>query len=203
MLRHIAILTLLISISANSFGQQNGDVYRIKGTNNYCAAIKSSAFQLSVAKQLQDNWCWAACTQMVLHYQGIDISQDEIVKRAFGVVIDEPAGCDNIVEGANGWNYKGTAIEAWSVNKQSAHDLIDALAYHYPIIIGLNIPKQDVGHAYVLTAIYFRYKDDDIRNIKIPYSVVLRDPWPPNKDTFTTTWEDFVSRINCIVHVTH
>jgi len=200
MKRHLILVFFSLTLATTSFGQQTGEVYQIGDGNNFCAAIKTSAFQFYQAEQEYDNWCWAACIQMVLNYQGIKISQCDIVAKAFGQCINRPAGCDVMVRAANGWNYNGTALEAWSEDDISSKDLIDALAFKYPVIIGLNMPGQNVGHAYVLTAIFFKY---DSNHSKIPYKVRLRDPWPTNPNVYETTWNDFRSRINCIVHVTH
>ena len=199
MTRQILFCFLFLSVFFNSYGQQTGEVYQIGDGNNFCAAIKTSTFKFYQAEQEYDNWCWAACIKMVLNYQGVKIEQCDIVAKAFGQCINRPASCDIMVKAANGWNYNGTALEAWAEDDISSIDLIDALAFKYPVIIGLNMPGQSVGHAYVLTAIFFRY---DSNYNKIPYKVRLRDPWPPNQDVYETTWSDFKGRINCIVHVT-
>jgi len=205
MIRRILFCLYYFSVCFTSFGQQTGQIkgelYQIGDGNKYCAAIKTSVFKFYQAEQEYDNWCWAACIKMVLNYQGITIEQCDIVAKAFGQCINRPASCDIMVEAANGWNYNGISIRAWEEGTISSKDLIDALANKYPVIIGLNMPGQSVGHAYVLTAIYFR-KDSDHNKI-IPERVRLRDPWPPNKDVYETTWHDFKDRINCIVHVTH
>jgi len=186
------------------FCQQQGQVVQFED-GSYCAAIRSDVFKYYVAKQEKANWCWAACTQMVLNYQGVQITQEDIVEKAFGALVDKPAGADVIARAANGWNYNGTSLKAWadyniSPSTISLHKLIDALAYKYPVIIGLKMPGQThVGHAYVLTAIYYRKNGD----IKSPFKVALRDPWPTNPSRLELSWDDFVNRINCIVHVTH
>ncbi|WGF93341.1 hypothetical protein [Aequorivita marisscotiae] len=81
----------------------------------------------------------------------------------------------------------------------TAHSIINDLAYKYPLIVGLNIPNQNIGHAYVLTAVFFQY---DNYNRKIPYKVVLRDPWPSNPSRLELDWSDFIGRINCLTHIT-
>ncbi|MBF4473054.1 C39 family peptidase [Flavobacterium sp. HJJ] len=185
--------------STVSFGQQTGEVYQFPD-GSYCAAIKSDIFQYYAARQEYDNWCWAACIQMVLNYQGIKVSQDNIVIKAFGQLVNRGADCYVMTNAANGWNYNGTTLEAWQESSPSASDLINALAYKYPVVIGLNMPGQNMGHAYVLTAIYYTRNSN---GTKIPYKVTLRDPWPTNPSKKELSWSDFTSRINCIVHVTH
>ena len=137
---------------------------------------------------------------MVLKYQGMKISQKEIVTKAYGAIVNRPADCNTTTNAANGWNFNGKVIKAWAVNSSTPKSFIDALAHKYPIIIGLNMPHQNVGHAYVLTAVFYRYDSD---NNYVPYKVRLRDPWPYNKNIYETDWADFSQRINCIVHVTY
>lgn len=200
-------LYLLITLSTSfiGFGQvackgpHEGEVFHLSGTDNYCAAIKTDCFKFSFAEQEFDNWCWAACIQMVLHYQGLDITQSDIVIKAHGSLVNLPADCFTTTKAANDWNYNGTNIKAWQVNSTTPKDFIDALAHKYPIIVGLNMPSSKVGHCYVLTAIFYNYSND----LYVPYWVKLRDPWGPNPDIFETSWSDFINRINCIVHVTY
>ena len=196
------VVTLLFSISFTSLGFAQGKIYKI-GSNDYAAAVKTEQFVFSVARQNSQNWCWAACIQMVLQYQGLKVDQCEIVKKGLGMnsCIDSPADCYTIKQGVEGWYIKGKRIVAeTSISKYADHsyDLVDQLAFKYPVIIGLNLPNQVVGHAYVLTAVFFQY---DSWGNKIPYKVVLRDPWPHNTSRQEFEWQDFISRINCITYV--
>jgi hypothetical protein len=193
-------ILISIFIFSNWLVFAQGEIYQKGNSNDFCAAVLTEKFKFFHAEQEYDNWCWAACIQMVLNYQGINVDQKAIVTKAYGGLVNKPANCDVMTNAANGWSYEGTEIEAWQVSEVSSKDLIAALANKYPVIIGLNMPGQDVGHAYVLTGIWFRY---DQNKKKVPYEVVLRDPWPPNPDKTTIPWSDFKSRINCIVHVTY
>ena len=183
------VSVLLILSSVYVFAQ--GEIFQIGNSNNYIAGVITSKFQYSVARQEKDNWCWAACIEMVLHYQGINVSQDDLVNQG--------ANCSTITEAADGWSVGSNEIIAWAEYEASADDLVEALAYKYPVIIGLDMPGQNTGHAYVLTAIYYKY--DENVNIR-PYKVILRDPWPYSPSKEELSWNDFSSRINCIVHVT-
>jgi len=195
----IFLLSFYSLISFSQPGPRKGEILQLGDGNNYCAAIETSKFIYYVARQEYDNWCWAACIQMVLNYQGIKISQNDIVRKAFGAIVNRPAGCQVMTSAADNWNYGGVVIKAWHQTDTDQFELIDDLANKYPVIIGLNMPNQNIGHAYVLTAIYFQYNDS---KKKIPYKVALRDPWPDNPSRTELTWKDFTSRINCIVHVT-
>ncbi|MDO7138142.1 C39 family peptidase [Algibacter lectus] len=195
--------TVLFVILFYSIGFSQGRIFQIDGKNDFAAAVKTEQFvyyKAAVKTQEQSNWCWAACIQMVLKYQGLYVEQCDIVKKAFKMssCIDKPADCYTIEDGVDGWSINGQQISGEVDFSASSYELIDQLAYINPVIIGLNMPGQNIGHAYVLTAVFFKY---DSNNRKIPYKVVLRDPWPDNQSRQEFGWNDFVNRINCITYV--
>ena len=80
------ILTLCFTVSeAQTF--RGGEIFRINDSDVYWAAVKTSYFREFVARQEKDCWCWAACVQMVLNYQGINVDQEDVVRRAKGLRI--------------------------------------------------------------------------------------------------------------------
>ncbi len=192
------VLLSIIFIPKEAFSQ--GEIFQIGNKNNYVAGVTTQKFKYYVARQKSQNWCWAACIQMVLNYQGLFVDQCDIVKQAFGQeCVDRPANCYSIEKAAGGWNVKGKKIKAYMDTKPTPHDFINDLAFKYPLIIGLNMPGQNIGHAYVLTAVFYQY---DNQNRKVPYKVILRDPWPNNPSRLELGWSDFRNRINCVTHVT-
>lgn len=199
----IQLTVLLISLLLTEAVIGQGRIYQIGTGNDYAAAVKSDQFHFyaSNGTQEEDMWCWAACIQMILDYQGArNIEQCEIVKKAFGMTscINRPGTCYNIENGANGWVINGKRVSATVDFSPSVFELVDQLAYKNPVVIGLNMPGQNIGHAYVLTAIFFRYNSE---NKKVPYKVALRDPWPGNPSRQEFSWNDFVNRINCITYI--
>ena len=188
-----AIFFVPIFCSGQKLG---GELFHFAGTNRYAAGVKKDQFDFSQAKQEEDNWCWAASISMVLHYQGISVTQKAIVEKALGFSANRPASCDIMIRAANGWQKAGKTLSAFEENDLSPKNIIDILANKYPLVVGMNMPNQNVGHAYVLTAIHFT------ENKGTPDSVVLRDPWPTNEDRHVITWTDFIQRHNCIVHFT-
>ena len=199
-MRKVSLYTVILFLLARE-AQGQGEVYQIGDGNNYAAAVKTEKFQYFAASQQQDNWCWAACIQMVLNYQGAYIDQCSIVKKAFGLsqCFNKPADCYTIQAGTSGWMINERSIQAEVDFSPTVFKLIDQLAYKDPVIIGLNMPGQSVGHAYVLTAVFFQY---DQNKKKVPYKFVLRDPWPTNQSRQEFSWSDFIGRINCITYVT-
>lgn len=201
-MKTLYINCILIFILFPAYGQQ-GEIFQI-GDNDFVAGDLYNQVESYKAKQNGENWCWATCVQMVLKKQGLYVEQCDIVKHGFGQQFckDLPADCFIIKEAANGWIVDGKMIKAKveeNLSDITPHVLIDDLAFKYPLIIGLNIDNQPVGHAYVLTAIYFSY---DAYNRKIPYKVVLRDPWPGKPSRVELSWDNFFQRINCVTHVT-
>ena len=66
------------------------------GPNYFSAGIFSGEFEFFAApqqqgRQRQQNWCWAATTQMVLNYHGLYVTQEQVVARIFGKLVDSPA----------------------------------------------------------------------------------------------------------------
>jgi hypothetical protein len=184
-----------------TYGQpREGVVYQYPD-GSYSAGVQSENFQFIAAQSTQNktNWCWAACVQMVLRYQNLDVRQDVIVTKAYGSTVNQPADCGVIANAANNWNIGGKTIRTYQQSSANGPQLVDDLARKYPVIIGLNIPGQNIGHAYVLTAIFYTR---NAQNQIVPWKVVLRDPWPNNPSRLELPWDNFRSRINCIVRAT-
>lgn len=195
----VAVLSVIFSaIPSNVFSQnRKGQIFYSKSDGLYWAAIETSYFRAYVARQRSENWCWAACTQMVLNYQGVSASQEQIVERVFGAQVDRPGSAQNIVQGASGWYVDGRTIGARADYSFIPQKLIDDLVNKYPLVVGLRMPGQNVGHAYVLTGLSFQKYGDAI----YPQSVILRDPWPDNQSRLVLSWSDFSSRAHTIVHI--
>lgn len=176
-----------------------GSVFRIDGTDLYWAAVKTEYFVEYTTRQRNSNWCWAACAQMVLNYQGVKVSQERIVKRVFGNERNSPGTAYDIAKGANEWQLDNYTIHAYVENPNSTtpKSFINDLRDKYPLVVGLRMPNQTIGHAYVLTGISFRIED----NQYLPQEVILRDPWPENPSRLKLTWQDFRNRVHTIVHI--
>lgn len=193
-----AIILCLIFTPLQAHSQnRKGQILFSRDDGLYWAAIETSYFKTYVARQRNQNWCWAACTQMVLNYQGVNVSQEQIVERVFGAQVDRPGTALNIVEGASGWYVDGRTIGAKADHSFIPQKMINDLVNKYPLVVGLRIRGQNVGHAYVLTGISFQKQGDAI----YPNSVILRDPWPDNQSRLVLPWSDFSDRVHTIVHI--
>lgn len=192
----LLIIWLTISIGGCSFGQSIVQL----GQNYYTAGIPSDEFEFYAAteqqgRQRQSNWCWAACVQMVLNYHGLYITQEEIVQKIYGQLIDQPAGPQQLMYALSGWapNSMGGFSQIYCQgNLTGINDITLNLAYKWPLIVGLGNPEGGTGHAYVLTAIYYT---TDYYNNTIPEKVVLRDPWPTNPSRQEMSWNEFSNRL--------
>lgn len=122
--------------------------------------------------QNYDQWCWAACLEMVFRYYGYDLSQEEIVRQAWGEMVNLPASPRLLLDSLNrDWiddrgRYFSVYGDVFTANPvTAANDLLE----NQPLIIGT------MGHAMVLTALTY------YTNIYGQGEVVeatVRDPWP-------------------------
>ena len=184
---------LLLSKSFSSFGQSSVVQY---SSNYYSAGVNTQTFNYisSIGKQRADNWCWAACIQMVLNYHGLYITQEQVVNKCFGGLHDKPGGSVEMFTALNGWAYntRGGVSNIYANDyPTNVYEIQYLLANNWPLIVGLNYGT-DVGHAYVLTAIYYSLSYDGYGNvIIIPDKVVLRDPSPGSSSRQEMSWADF------------
>ena len=164
----------------------------------YMAGIPTDQFQYFAApegygRQRSANWCWAASIQMVLNYHGLYVTQEAIVAKVYGQLVDQPAQPEQIIQALNGWapdvrgRYSAVMADPYSI---SGPTLVYDLTYRWPLIVGLR--GDPIGHAYVLTAITYRV---DARNNPIIQTVVLRNPWPSSPSREEMTWNEFSSRV--------
>lgn len=171
---------------------QERDITQL-GPNYFVAGIKSADFEDFYAEQECQNWCWAACIQMVLNYHGLFVSQEKFVVKVYGDTICQTANSYQIMSAISGWepDYTGGYSAIFSeYGVYSASDIVDKLSRHWPIIVGLQNPGGG-GHAYVLTAIY--YSVDQFNN-PIVDKVALRNPWPESPRREEMSWNEFLSR---------
>lgn len=195
----------------------HGAVWTI-GPNSYIAGVPTDKFRYSAApevegRQRQENWCWAACVQMVLNFHGLCVNQEQVVQRIYGQQVNRPATNAQILTALSGWAPDECGRPAAITASPYAWDeaVIDDLAYDWPLIVGLD-NKDGSGHAYVLTAVQFHndtYVQGYTRRFWLGrwYSVpvyaqrpvfdyvYLRDPWPSNASKQTIAYSDFKSNL--------
>jgi len=127
--------------------------------------------------QWQDEWCWAASTQLILNYYGIPVTQAAIVNRIHGNFADQAGSDFDISASLNGWVPTTNGMRI--VHAEEAPglpmpaDLIEELSQGHPILIAFATGPSS-GHAVVITAAAY------VQTAAGPVvtSLVLRDPWP-------------------------
>lgn len=173
----IGLLALSFSSAAQyPFPQQNYQQPQYVG-------IPSAQMNFVAAAQKNSQWCWAASIQMVLNYYGVNISQEQIVARTYGV--DSYGNLPNwagtfqaITANLNNWNvdnfgrqYSVGASLNWGAPTPAI--LLQELSQGRPVIVGYKSGANS-GHAVVITAVSYAQSP----NGPIIQSIVVRDPWP-------------------------
>lgn len=196
-MKRLILYALILFLSMTTTAQRRGSVVRIDGSIS--VARVNDYMESCFHRQYKDNWCWAACVQMVLDYYGLSVSQSRIVERAYGDDYDFTANKHDIINALNGWYVGGYTVRASYANYKSAKTLIDAIASGRPLIIGLNEKYTSTGHAYVLTHIFFT---KDYYGNMTPTRVVVVNPYNSGDLEESLDWTEFYKRINTIITVT-
>jgi len=147
------------------------------------AGILRENFNYYASSQHNSNWCWAASLQMIFNYYGINISQEQIVARSYGI---DPKGelpnwtgnFEVITGNLNNWsvdnNGRQYAVRAtFNMGAPTPAYLIQELSLQRPVLIGYQ-SGPNTGHAVVITACSYIESDDG----PIIQTLIVRDPWP-------------------------
>jgi hypothetical protein len=168
-------LVLIASISQDIFSQPT------------YVGIPRDRFDYFTASQHNSQWCWAASLQMIFNYYGINISQQQIVARSYGVdpygqLPNWPGSFQIITANLNNWSIDNNSIPYvvqaslnWGAPPVSF--LIDELLNQRPVLIGYQSGPNS-GHAVVITACSYTHT---LYGPQLQ-SVVVRDPWPSQQN---------------------
>jgi len=142
------------------------------------------------AQQRRSQWCWAACIQMVLKRYGVEVRQEEIVRRSYGTdphgnLPDWPGSVQLVTANLNNWGidragkqYVVTA--SLGLGPPAPAVLIRELTAGHPVILGCQAQPQ--GHAVLCTAASYVLTQANPYNPTTPAPViqtlVIRDPMP-------------------------
>ena len=144
------------------------------------AGIDSNVLHVTAAAvggQHMNQWCWAACIEMIFRYYGFIVPQAHIVKSTWGQIYNQPADPYTILRNLNrSWvDARGRSFQVrgdvYSANVVTASQ---DLANDMPLIIGT------MGHAMVLTSmVYFCSGWNGYQWATCGVNAaVVRDPWP-------------------------
>lgn len=173
--KFVGVLLCLVVATAST-QVQPGPIY---------VGIPSGTFQMSTAAQLQDEWCWAASTQMILAYYGIPVTQPEIVARVFGAAGDWSASDQVISAALNGWGFNRNGQMVYIRSTAYAgppppNVLLNELSQYHPILLTF-MSGPTSGHAVVITAASYTRGQFGPQVT----SIVVRDPWPSPQNIVT------------------
>lgn len=154
--------------------------------------IPTEQFNLVATAQETPNLCWAACTQSILTFFGIPLSQQAIVARIHGVPVDVPASDSEISASLNGRAVTNDGRATITVRSRLATgapnptELIRALGQLRPVLLKLTTGFH-VAHAVVATSVTY---------VDAPWgpqitSLTYRDPYP--------TFENWINKGKVIV----
>ncbi|TDX00200.1 papain-like cysteine protease family protein [Dinghuibacter silviterrae] len=149
--------------------------------------IPRNVFNFYAARQVEDEWCWAASIQMILNYYGVSITQADIAARTFGLdengnIVNSGASPDVINANLNNWSidHQGRRYvvrSSYVPGAPAPSDLLGWLSNRRPLLITY-ANETTSGHAIVLTGCSF-YPTVAGPNIQ---SLIFRDPWPSDEN---------------------
>lgn len=192
------LLVIFLCFISTAF-QGKAELVRLRGSSDFVIRID---FEPSFTHQVKKNWCWAACVQMIIWYYYREfVSQSDIVKKVYGFEADITANKKDIVEAIDGWKIGNHRIKArynkGKTQKAIMESLLTNLSNGIPIIVGLNEDYDYVGHAYVLTHLYFTKNSN---GETVPWKVRLVNPSKEGSDLEEdVSWSDFYERLNTTI----
>src|SRR5271154_7078694 len=143
----LTLVAVLLLFEGDSFSQYPQPTPQYVG-------IPSPEFNFVAAAQEQDEWCWAASASMILKWYGLNITQEMVVARTKGVLIDQPGSDQDISNALNGWAWTGNGrhviIRSWTApGPPPPQVLIRELSQKHPILLTF-ISGPNSGHAVVI-----------------------------------------------------
>ena len=175
LLLSLSSVLLLISLGCSTNKKQP----KVSRSDNIVAkGIPTDSMANYAAKQIGQNWCWAASIQMVLSVKGIKCDQTSVVKRTFGSTVDLPGGPEHIAKNLSGWFDvpSGQILLNPTLKKGSPKPeiLYSYLDSGTPVILAIPNPGLNIGHAVVATGAVFKITESELELME----VVVRDPSP-------------------------
>jgi hypothetical protein len=164
-----------LGLSSPASALLNCSAFNFQGVQQCEAGIDSRLAHVSAASvggQHMNQWCWAACIEMVFRYYGLRVPQAAIVQQTWGGIVNLPGQPHQILANLNrpwrdssgrGFYVSGDSFSANPIT--AAQDLSSDM----PLIIGT------MGHAMVLTSLQY-VRDQHGRGDVT--AAVVRDPWP-------------------------
>ncbi len=140
-------------------------------------------------KQQGSNLCWAACIQMMMNYNGIECTQQDVVQLLQGSVINEDASLQEMIANIGGFHpgFKDPLHHTWFLSTSefpiSGDMLVGMITPHiiFPgenaLMIegnGIRIPMIAVHGTHLCLIHKIRYRQES--NLRSPVSITYYDP---------------------------
>jgi hypothetical protein len=209
----LALVSGCAAEESTSLEQGSNDITVAHGDGVFESGVLTDRLMFTAApdsfgRQRSQNWCWAASLQTLIRFHGLPVTQEQIVTRSFGGLIDRPASSAfEIAASVNGWMFtdgvRASMIQA--VGDDSSPDglrIRDELENDRPGILALANETGGGGHAFVITSLTYRVVPNGLGGMTIaPMSVKLRDPWPESPSFQVLAWEDVQRRFLGLVYL--
>jgi hypothetical protein len=174
-----------------------GPTCRPDGAGMEICDASACTFLASVAPRAQEesNWCWAACLEMAFSCLGNRVTQQTVVKAAWGDIRNVPASPAEIVKTVNreyvdilGGRFRPRAKlldRTFTIftNIGALSETFDHVAAGKPAIVG-TLNGDGTGHATMLTHLSVRRKNRS--TLPELYSARVYDPWPGRESAVFT-----------------
>lgn len=159
----------------------------IPATARQYVGVPREAMEYVTSDQHNSQWCWAASIQMILNYYGVDIAQEQIVARTYGVdpygqLPDWGGDFRAITANLNNWNIDNRGrpyIVSAKLGRGAPTPaiLIEELSKRRPVMVGYATGPNS-RHAVVITGASFSPSPHG----PIIHSLIVRDPEPTRKN---------------------
>ena len=192
------LLVFAVAVAALIGAHRKGVVIKVPEESGLIVMIDND-FRDDYVRQRKENWCWAACVQMVMYYYGIYVSQGDIAERVYGYEADRMTSGKRMAEDLDGWRINGERIRAKLEMDQKK--IPAYLIKGIPVIAGLKNPYGGASHAYVLNALV----SEDGGEGYVPLSVRLVDPaikGEPEDMEVRLEYDDFIERLQSLIIIT-
>jgi len=159
------------SVWPAALGKRN--VEMVPGCSNLYR-VRLENFQNHKAVQERQDFCWAACVQMVLAFHGQEVSQKDIVENIKGPVEELQDGTGSVLDilAALNTDWEHAAF----VTAGDPTNMTLDLAANWPVIVGLIEPGAEYGHACILTDLQMSWHGPPGGAVAILDKVRIYDP---------------------------
>ncbi len=183
MRKTFALLAFVLTLCTANMARAQYRMAAAKYDDAVYVGIQPDTFRYFASPQHNSNWCWAASLQMIFNYYGIDITQEQIVARSYGLNSNGPlpnctGNWEVITANLNNWSVDNDGRQyivraVFNPGPPDPNYLIEQLSLKRPILIGYQSGPNS-GHAVVITGCSYTegYYGPVIQ------SIVVSDPWP-------------------------